>query len=156
MTRLPIEDALPDLIDALRTRGRAVLQTPPGAGKTTRVPLAMLEAGLTDGKIIMLEPRRLAARAAANRMASILGEKVGETIERTRAMAGQAPYIVNAGFSYDQPESGMSAGLFYNVKGRTLEIVGGNLAPDIYTEPFHSLNFTFNKTCSVKFCYIYR
>lgn len=78
--------------------------------------------------------------------ARLTNEKVGETIERTRAMAGQAPYIVNAGFSYDQPESGMSAGLFYNVKGRTLEIVGGNLAPDIYTEPFHSLNFTFNKT----------
>ncbi len=80
MTRLPIEDALPDLIDALRTRGRAVLQAPPGAGKTTRVPLAMLEAGLTDGKIIMLEPRRLAARAAAERMAETLGETPGQTV----------------------------------------------------------------------------
>ena len=46
MTRLPIEDAIPDLLDALRATGRAVLQAPPGAGKTTRVPLAMLEAGL--------------------------------------------------------------------------------------------------------------
>lgn len=73
-------------------------------------------------------------------------QKEGETIERTRQMAGQAPYIVNAGFSYDNTDKGYSAGLFYNVKGRTLEIVGGNLAPDIYTEPFHSLNFTFNKT----------
>lgn len=70
----------------------------------------------------------------------------GQTIENTRAMAGQAPYIVNAGISYAGRDNGISSGLFYNVKGRTLEIVGGNLAPDIYTEPFHSLNFTFNKT----------
>ncbi|WP_421751850.1 TonB-dependent receptor domain-containing protein [Croceimicrobium sp.] len=73
-------------------------------------------------------------------------EKVGQTIERTRQMAGQAPYIINAGFSYDNTDKGISAGVFYNVKGRTLEIVGGNLAPDVYTEPFHSLNLTFNKT----------
>jgi hypothetical protein len=72
-------------------------------------------------------------------------EKEGQNIEATRAMAGQAPYIINAGFSYDKSESGLSAGVFYNVKGRTLEIVGGNLAPDIYTEPFHSLNLTVNK-----------
>ncbi|MDP5216986.1 ATP-dependent helicase HrpB [Ruegeria sp. 2205SS24-7] len=80
MTRLPIEDALPDLLNALRHSGRAVLQAPPGAGKTTRVPLAMLEGGLTTGRIIMLEPRRLAARAAAERMAETLGEMVGETV----------------------------------------------------------------------------
>ncbi len=80
MTRLPIEDAIPDLLDALRASGRAVLQAPPGAGKTTRVPLAMLEAGLCADKIVMLEPRRLAARAAAERMAETLGERVGETI----------------------------------------------------------------------------
>ncbi|MDE4305214.1 ATP-dependent helicase HrpB [Phaeobacter gallaeciensis] len=80
MTRLPIDDALPDLIAALRTGGRAVLQAPPGAGKTTKVPLAMLEAGLCDGRIVMLEPRRLAARAAAERMAETLGERPGETV----------------------------------------------------------------------------
>ncbi|MCB4455322.1 ATP-dependent helicase HrpB [Leisingera sp. McT4-56] len=80
MTRLPIEDALPELLDALRARGRAMLQAPPGAGKTTRVPLAMLEAGLTQGRIVMLEPRRLAARAAAERMAETLGEKAGQTV----------------------------------------------------------------------------
>ncbi|SEG48077.1 ATP-dependent helicase HrpB [Thalassococcus halodurans] len=78
--RLPIEDALPDLLTALQSRGRAVLEAPPGAGKTTRVPLAMLEAGLTDGTILMLEPRRLAARASAERMADVLGEKVGQTV----------------------------------------------------------------------------
>ncbi|MEC9196754.1 MAG: ATP-dependent helicase HrpB [Pseudomonadota bacterium] len=80
MTRLPIHDALDDLISALRTRGRAVLQAPPGAGKTTVVPLAMLEAGLNKGRIVMLEPRRLAARAAAERMAETLGESVGQTV----------------------------------------------------------------------------
>lgn len=81
MTRaLPIDDALPDLIAALRSDGRAVLQAPPGAGKTTRVPLAMLEADLTQGRIIMLEPRRIATRAAAERMAQTLGEPVGQTV----------------------------------------------------------------------------
>ncbi|WP_170417939.1 ATP-dependent helicase HrpB [Ruegeria atlantica] len=78
--RLPIDDAIPELLNALKTKGRAVLQAPPGAGKTTRVPLAMLEAGLCDGKIIMLEPRRLAARAAAERMAETLGQCAGETV----------------------------------------------------------------------------
>ncbi|MDH5529790.1 MAG: ATP-dependent helicase HrpB [Paracoccaceae bacterium] len=78
---LPIEDALPALIAALSGgAGRAVLQAPPGAGKTTRVPLALLEAGGTAGRIVMLEPRRLAARAAAERMAETLGEPVGQTV----------------------------------------------------------------------------
>lgn len=80
MTRLPIDDAIPELLAALKSAGRAVLQAPPGAGKTTRVPLAMLEAGLCDGKIVMLEPRRLAARAAAERMAETLGERAGQTV----------------------------------------------------------------------------
>lgn len=79
---LPIEDALPDLIAALRRQGRAVLQAPPGAGKTTRVPLALDEAGLLSKghRLLMLEPRRLAARAAAERMADTLGEPVGQTV----------------------------------------------------------------------------
>jgi len=77
---LPIDEALPRLIAALRTRRMAVLQAPPGAGKTTRVPLAMLEAGLTQGRILMLEPRRLAARTSAERMAETLGEAVGQTV----------------------------------------------------------------------------
>lgn len=80
MNRLPIDDALPDLLAALRATGRAVLQAPPGAGKTTRVPLAMLDAGLTKGRIVMLEPRRLAARAAAQRLAEQLGEEPGQTV----------------------------------------------------------------------------
>lgn len=77
---LPIDDALPELLNALRQRGRAVLQAPPGAGKTTRVPLAVLQAGLAKGRVVMLEPRRLAARAAAERMAQTLGEPVGQTV----------------------------------------------------------------------------
>lgn len=80
MTRLPIDDALPQLISALRARGRAVLEAPPGAGKTTKVPLAILDAKLTEGRILMLEPRRLAARTAAERMASTLGEPAGHTV----------------------------------------------------------------------------
>ena len=77
---LPIDAALIALIAALKTGGRAVLQAPPGAGTTTRVPLAMLDAALTPGRILMLEPRRLAARAAAERMAQTLGEAVGQTV----------------------------------------------------------------------------
>ncbi len=77
---LPIDDALPELIRTLAEAGQAVLQAPPGAGKTTRVPLAMLEAGTTPGRIVMLEPRRLAARMAATRMAETLGEDVGRTV----------------------------------------------------------------------------
>uniref|UniRef100_UPI0035B090B2 helicase-related protein n=1 Tax=Phenylobacterium sp. TaxID=1871053 RepID=UPI0035B090B2 len=78
---LPVEDILPALGAALETRSSAVLVAPPGAGKTTLVPLRLLGAPwLGQGKIVMLEPRRLAARAAASRMAQTLGEKVGETV----------------------------------------------------------------------------
>ena len=78
---LPIDDVLPRLVGALNDGTRAVLVAPPGAGKTTRVPLALLdEPFAARGKIIVLEPRRLAARAAASRMASTLGETVGETV----------------------------------------------------------------------------
>lgn len=81
MSSLPITAALPALLEALQKRDEVVLQAPPGAGKTTRVPLALLDQPWLQGQtIIMLEPRRLAARAAAERMASELGEKVGETV----------------------------------------------------------------------------
>ena len=76
--RLPIDDAIPELLAALSRSGRAVLQAPPGAGKTTRVPLALLPGAA--GTILMLEPRRLAVRAAAARMAETLGEPVGATV----------------------------------------------------------------------------
>ncbi len=78
---LPIDDALPRLIGALRVREAAVLVAPPGAGKTTRVPLVLIDEAWAAGKkILLLEPRRLAARAAAARMAATLGEQVGETV----------------------------------------------------------------------------
>ncbi|MGP5450920.1 ATP-dependent helicase HrpB [Pseudomonas helleri] len=81
MISLPIDEVLPALRQALRERHEAVLEAPPGAGKTTRVPLALLnEPWLAGQRIVMLEPRRLAARAAAERLASELGEKVGETV----------------------------------------------------------------------------
>ena len=79
--KLPIDAVMGDLIQALRSHGRAVLEAPPGAGKTTQVPLALLKAGICGkGKILMLEPRRLATRAAAKRMTHLYGEPVGQTI----------------------------------------------------------------------------
>lgn len=78
---LPIDAALPELVRVLADRSCAVLQAPPGAGKTTRVPLALLEQPWLGGqRIMMLEPRRIAARAAARRMASTLAEAVGDTV----------------------------------------------------------------------------
>ncbi len=77
----PIDTILPELHSALRKSPSAIVIAPPGAGKTTRVPLALLEAGLPgDGRLMMLEPRRLAARRSAAFMASLLGEQVGQTV----------------------------------------------------------------------------
>ncbi len=77
---LPVTDALPELLATLARGSNAVLVAPPGAGKTTIVPLALLEAGWRgEGRILVLEPRRLAARAAATRMAQLLDEPVGRT-----------------------------------------------------------------------------
>ncbi|PSR55279.1 ATP-dependent helicase HrpB [Adhaeribacter arboris] len=78
---LPVKEALPRLLTALDENTRTVLEAPPGAGKTTLVPLALLKADWrNNGKIILLEPRRLAAKAAAQRMADLLGEAVGQTV----------------------------------------------------------------------------
>ena len=78
--RLPIHQVIPDLLNALKKTKRAVLSAPPGAGKTTFVPIALLQSGMISQRIIMLEPRRLAARAAAERMAEMLGEPIGKTV----------------------------------------------------------------------------
>ncbi|WP_026370347.1 DEAD/DEAH box helicase [Kallotenue papyrolyticum] len=81
MTLLPVETVLPELRRALASPGAAVLTAPPGAGKTTLVPLALLnEPWLGGRRVLMLEPRRLAARAAARRMADMLGERTGDTV----------------------------------------------------------------------------
>ena len=77
---LPIHDVLKRVHEAISVESRAVIVAPPGAGKTTIVPLSLLESPNVNGQIIILEPRRLAARAAASQMASLLNEKVGETV----------------------------------------------------------------------------
>lgn len=95
---LPIDAVLPELSAALAAHGRAVLVAPPGAGKTTRVPLALLPA--VAGRILMLEPRRLAARAAAARMAETLGEPLGRTVGyriRGEAVPGARIEVVTEG-----------------------------------------------------------
>lgn len=81
MNTLPIDALLPDVRKALAEQAALVIEAPPGAGKTTRVPPALLDADWLDGrKLVMLEPRRLAARAAAHYMAAQLGEAVGQTV----------------------------------------------------------------------------
>ena len=95
---LPIDAVLPDLTAAISAHGRAVLMAPPGAGKTTRVPLALLPS--VPGRIVMLEPRRLAARAAAERMAETLGEPLGQTVGyriRGEAVPGARIEVVTEG-----------------------------------------------------------
>ena len=76
---LPVDEVLPQLIAAVQEHGAAVLKAPTGAGKTTRVPPALLDAG-TRGQIVMLEPRRVAARAAARRIAAERGSAVGREV----------------------------------------------------------------------------
>ncbi|HEX4972056.1 MAG TPA: ATP-dependent helicase HrpB [Steroidobacteraceae bacterium] len=95
--QLPIDTALPDLQAAVAAHANVVLQAPPGAGKSTGVPLALLAAqSLATGKIVMLEPRRIAARAVATRMAQMLGESVGQTVgfrTRLESRVGQSTRI---------------------------------------------------------------
>src|SRR5580700_10632185 len=81
---LPIDPLLPEIVASLRARSTLVLAAPPGAGKTTRVPRALLDAGFAQsGQIVVLEPRRLATRMAARRVADELGEPLGETVGYT-------------------------------------------------------------------------
>lgn len=92
-TGLPIDSVLPDLVSALKDHDSVLLSAEPGAGKSTVVPIALLQSGLAGNRaVIMLEPRVLAARAAACRMASLLGEKPGETVGyRTRWETAVSP-----------------------------------------------------------------
>ena len=77
---LPITKVIPELLGAIERSSKLILTAPPGAGKTTIVPLALLAAGKIKGRIIVLVPRRLAARAAAERMAQSLNEAAGDTV----------------------------------------------------------------------------
>ncbi len=129
---LPIDAVLPELRAALATRASAVLVAPPGAGKTTRVPLALMdESWLKGRKILVLEPRRIAARAAAERMAQTLSEAVGERIGlRARMVSKSGPKtrieVVTEGvftrMILDDPElSGIGAVLFDEFHERSLD-----------------------------------
>jgi ATP-dependent helicase HrpB len=129
---LPIDDALPDLQTALAAGPYAVLVAPPGAGKTTRVPLALMDAPWRDDRrIIMLEPRRLAARAAAGQMARLLGEDVGQTVGYrvrmdSKVTARTRIEIVTEGvftrMLLDDPElTGVAAVLFDEFHERSLD-----------------------------------
>ncbi len=129
---LPIDEVLPRLGQILADSSRAVLVAPPGAGKTTRVPLALLDADWRgDGKIVVLEPRRIAARAAADRMASLLDEGLGETIGlrvRLQTLVGPKTRVevvtegVFARMILDDPSlAGISAVLFDEFHERSLD-----------------------------------
>jgi ATP-dependent helicase HrpB len=131
-TPLPIDAVLDDLSRTLEAHHAAVLVAPPGAGKTTRVPLALLDAPWTKGKkIVVLEPRRIAARASADRMAKSLGERAGETVGyRVRfgskiSRATRIEVVTEGIFTrqiLDDPElSGIAAVLFDEFHERSLD-----------------------------------
>ncbi|HZY68605.1 MAG TPA: ATP-dependent helicase HrpB [Devosia sp.] len=131
MTPLPIDAVLPQLLLALKESTRAVLVAAPGAGKTTRVPLTLLGAPWRTGKILMLEPRRLAARAAASFMARSLNENVGATVGyrvrlESRVSSATLIEVVTEGIFtrmlLDDPElSGVSAVIFDEFHERSLD-----------------------------------
>jgi ATP-dependent helicase HrpB len=144
-TPLPIDAVLDQLARTLASHTAAVLVAPPGAGKTTRVPLALLDAPwLGNNKIIMLEPRRIAARASAERMARTLGERAGETVGyRVRfgskvSRATRIEVVTEGIFSrwiLDDPElTGVAAVLFDEFHERSLDAdLGLALARDAQT-----------------------
>ncbi|RYE60673.1 MAG: DEAD/DEAH box helicase, partial [Rhizobiaceae bacterium] len=131
LPKLPVSDVLPQILSALRDGNRAVISAPPGAGKTTLVPLALLFEPWCVGKIILLEPRRLAARAAAARMASLIGEEVGGRVGYrmrldNRVSAATRIEVVTEGvfarMVLDDPElAGVSAVIFDEFHERSLD-----------------------------------
>lgn len=128
---LPIHAVLPALLDALRAQSNAVLVAPPGAGKTTAVAPALLGEAWCDGEILLLSPRRLAARAAAERMAALAGEGVGKTfgyatrMDSKRSAATRVTVVTEGIFvnriQADPELAGVSAVLFDEVHERSLD-----------------------------------
>ncbi len=131
MTMLPIHAVLPDLLATLRERSNAVLVAPPGAGKTTAVAPALLDQPWCSGEILLLSPRRLAARAAAERMASLAGEPVGQVfgyatrMDSKRSAATRVTVVTEGIFvnriQADPELTGVSAVLFDEVHERSLD-----------------------------------
>ena len=131
MTSLPIDLVLPDLLAALRTGTRALLIAPPGAGKTTRVAPALLAEPWCDGEILLLVPRRLAARAAAEYMARALDQQPGATVgyttrldskvSRTSRIIVMTHGVFLARIQADPELAGVSAVLFDEVHERSLD-----------------------------------
>ena len=128
---LPVQEILPDLLAALRAGPNAVLVAPPGAGKTTAVPPALIDQPWCSGQVWVLSPRRVAARAAAERMAQMLQEKPGETIgyrtrmdskvgAKTRVVVMTEAIFVNA-IAQDPELAGVSAVLFDEAHERQLD-----------------------------------
>ncbi|WP_369025518.1 ATP-dependent helicase HrpB [Qipengyuania sp. RANM35] len=131
MTSLPIDSVLPDLLAALRRTSGAVLIAPPGAGKTTAVAPALIKEEWCKGTVILTSPRRVAARAAADRMAEMLGEKPGETVgyltrldskrsAKTRILVVTEAIFVNTILA-DPELEGVSAVLFDEAHERHLD-----------------------------------
>ena len=128
---LPIHAVLPDLLDVLRDRSGAVLVAPPGAGKTTAVAPALLAEDWCTGEVLLLSPRRLAARAAAERMAALAGEPVGQTfgystrLDTKRSAKTRVTVVTEGIFTAriqrDPELAGVSAVLFDEVHERSLD-----------------------------------
>ena len=117
LARLPIDDALPELLRSVRASGAVVLHAPTGAGKTTRVPPALL-GDLPEGEIWVTEPRRIAARAAARRMALVWGimpdiesrephsfDDILDSVMRHEASSGMDRFVITAGYPYASDNS---------------------------------------------------
>jgi len=151
LPELPVTGVLPDFEKQLAEKGRAVLVAPPGAGKTTLAPLYLLDCDWLDGRqIVLLEPRRLAARAAARRMASLLGEEAGKTVgyamRLERKISAQTRILVVtegvfARMALDNPElPEIGAVLFDEFHERSLDAdfglalaldIAGSMRPDL-------------------------
>ena len=119
-----------------------------GAEIEARQRLGFITEGLDDLRVIVnasfMESRLTMSEDEFN--SRRLAARDGETIERERDMQGQAPFLINFGLDYNNSEIGLQTALFYNVQGPTLEVVGIGLVPDVYTQPFNSLNFTLSKS----------